>query len=170
MTGWATDPASGFTQLLERMPPVAHALAGAPASLALATALNIAFERFPAELDLLEGKRVCMQATDLPVRIFITVRGGVFAVCRPVADPDVLIRAGAADFVRLACRRVDADTLFFARRLLIEGDTEAGLLLKNSLDALDPAAMLRNPPAPHRVFAALRAAAIAAIASETDRS
>jgi predicted lipid carrier protein YhbT len=36
----------------------------------------------------------------------------------------------------LATRRVDPDTLFFERRLLIEGDTETGLRLKNVLDAI----------------------------------
>jgi len=37
----------------------------------------------------------------------------------------------------LAARSVDADTLFFQRRLKIEGDTELGLSLKNFLDAQD---------------------------------
>ena len=32
----------------------------------------------------------------------------------------------------------DADTLFFERRLVMEGDTEFGLLLKNTLDAIGP--------------------------------
>ena len=32
-------------------------------------------------------------------------------------------------------RLEDPDTLFFSRRLVIEGDTELGLALKNALDA-----------------------------------
>jgi predicted lipid carrier protein YhbT len=41
-------------------------------------------------------------------------------------------------------REEDPDTLFFGRRLLMEGDTDLGLLVKNTLDGvelprLDPA-------------------------------
>jgi predicted lipid carrier protein YhbT len=38
---------------------------------------------------------------------------------------------------RLATRRADPDMMFFDRRLLIEGDTETGLRLKNILDAIE---------------------------------
>ena len=50
--------------------------------------------------------------------------------------PDVTIRASLADYAALVLRREDPDTLFFTRRLAIEGDTELGLALKNALDAL----------------------------------
>jgi len=49
---------------------------------------------------------------------------------------DVTVRASLADFFALALRREDPDTLFFTRRLVVEGDTELGLALKNALDAL----------------------------------
>ena len=35
-----------------------------------------------------------------------------------------------------ALRREDPDTLFFTRRLVLEGDTALGLEIKNALDAL----------------------------------
>jgi predicted lipid carrier protein YhbT len=38
--------------------------------------------------------------------------------------------------VALALRREDPDTLFFSRRLVLEGDTELGLVVKNALDAM----------------------------------
>jgi predicted lipid carrier protein YhbT len=41
------------------------------------------------------------------------------------------------DYWQLATRREDPDTLFFSRRLCIEGDTETGVHVKNLLDALD---------------------------------
>jgi len=44
---------------------------------------------------------------------------------------------GFSGFLALALRREDPDTLFFSRRLVLEGDTELGLALKNALDALD---------------------------------
>ena len=50
---------------------------------------------------------------------------------------DVTIRGRLEDFWRLATRAEDPDTLFFQRRLSIEGDTETGLHVKNLLDALD---------------------------------
>jgi predicted lipid carrier protein YhbT len=50
---------------------------------------------------------------------------------------DVTFTATAEDFARLSLRLEDPDTLFFNRRLLIEGDTDLGLTLKNLLDAVD---------------------------------
>ena len=37
----------------------------------------------------------------------------------------------------LATRKEDPDTLFFNRRLLVEGDTELGLVAKNTLDSIE---------------------------------
>ena len=59
---------------------------------------------------------------------------------RIAQDPrpwDVRISGTLADFFRLATRAEDPDTLFFQRRLCIEGDTETGLYLKNILDAAE---------------------------------
>lgn len=50
--------------------------------------------------------------------------------------PDVTMRASLTDYVALALRREDPDTLFFTRRLVLEGDTALGLEIKNALDAL----------------------------------
>ncbi|WP_105903264.1 ubiquinone anaerobic biosynthesis accessory factor UbiT [Vibrio gangliei] len=41
------------------------------------------------------------------------------------------------DLVLIAGRKEDPDTLFFQRRLKIEGDTELGLEVKNLMDSLD---------------------------------
>jgi O2-independent ubiquinone biosynthesis accessory factor UbiT len=37
----------------------------------------------------------------------------------------------------IAARKEDPDTLFFQRRLKIEGDTELGLEVKNLIDGID---------------------------------
>lgn len=50
--------------------------------------------------------------------------------------PDVTMRASLADYAALALRREDPDTLFFTRRLALEGDTALALEIKNALDAL----------------------------------
>lgn len=51
--------------------------------------------------------------------------------------PDVTIRGDLAAFVALAHQEEDPDTLFFQRRLVIEGDTELGLQVKNLMFASD---------------------------------
>jgi predicted lipid carrier protein YhbT len=45
--------------------------------------------------------------------------------------------ACARVFVLLALRKEDPDTLFFDRQLVIEGDTELGLIVKNALDRVE---------------------------------
>lgn len=53
------------------------------------------------------------------------------------ASADVSISGSFDAFLKLAAQRVDPDTLFFQRELLIEGDTELGLELKNLFDRVD---------------------------------
>jgi len=59
-----------------------------------------------------------------------------FGLRPALGKADVTVRASLRDYVALALRREDPDTLFFTRRLVLEGDTELGLALKNALDAL----------------------------------
>lgn len=54
-------------------------------------------------------------------------------------QPVVLrLKASAPIYWRLLQGRDDPDTLFFDRLMVMEGDTEFGLLLKNTLDAVGP--------------------------------
>lgn len=89
-----------------------------------------------ARLGELAGKRVRLAVTDAGATLDfeITPRG-----LRPAggAEPHVRIRGRVEDFLALALRREDPDTLFFNRRLALEGETEAGLHVKNLLDALE---------------------------------
>ena len=50
---------------------------------------------------------------------------------------EATIRGSLSAFKTLAERNQDPDQLFFQRRLVIEGDTELGLALKNLLDSLE---------------------------------
>jgi predicted lipid carrier protein YhbT len=92
------------------------------------------------------GRRYAIRVKDLGLnfRFIVTARG--FAADN--GAPELTISASARDFLLLMSRREDPDTLFFSRRLVSEGDTELGLVVKNLLDALDPAAVLRRLPAP----------------------
>jgi len=78
------------------------------------------------------------------VRLTLTARG----FSPDSGSPDLTITATARDFLLLLGRREDPDTLFFSRRLVSEGDTELGLIVKNLLDAIDPETVLRRMPMP----------------------
>jgi O2-independent ubiquinone biosynthesis accessory factor UbiT len=60
-----------------------------------------------------------------------------FCAHQHLDNVDLIISASAYDFFLLAKRLEDPDTLFFSRRLIMEGDTELGLLVKNSIDAIE---------------------------------
>lgn len=93
-----------------------------------------------ARLALLAGKRVSLLMTDLPCELrFRITPVGLANGWEARANPpwDVRIRGTFDDFWRMATRVEDPDTLFFNRRLAIEGDTETGLAIKNLLDALE---------------------------------
>ena len=62
--------------------------------------------------------------------------GGAGGASAPQAVTVLTLSANAHDFLRLAQRLDDPDTLFFNRSLSMEGDTELGLMVKNTLDAL----------------------------------
>ncbi len=94
----------------------------------------------------LVGRRYAIRVKDLGLSLRFTVSQRGFAP--DGGAPDLTISASARDFLLLLTRREDPDTLFFSRRLLSEGDTELGLIVKNLLDALDLEAVLQRLPAP----------------------
>lgn len=89
-------------------------------------------ERF-AEID---GKSVMLRIDDVPCELHFrfTPRGLRSNHGHP---SDVVIAGNLAEFIQLARRDEDPDTLFFTRRLTIEGETETGLHIKNLLDSLE---------------------------------
>lgn len=89
------------------------------------------------DLDFLEGRRLAIQFEDCGTRWAFTLCCGRLCVLPQHVLSEVTIRARPAEFIMLAMRRVDADTLFFQRRLVIDGDVALGLTAKNFLDALD---------------------------------
>jgi predicted lipid carrier protein YhbT len=87
--------------------------------------------------DLLRGRWLRLEVSDLGLAWCIS-RGPAGLQVAARAPVDVCIRGNWREFLLLASRREDPDTLFFRRRLLIEGDTELGLAVKNLIDSLDP--------------------------------
>lgn len=142
--------------------PLTSRLPAFPGSALLAAGFNLAFDNSGlAGLEPLFGKIIAIRVTDAGLCFRFSVTRAGFVACRFPDLAAVTISAGVAEFVQLALRRVDPDTLFFSRRLVIEGDTELGLLLRNRLDALDVAALLQSPPRPRAVLAALGTALLA---------
>ena len=84
----------------------------------------------------LAGKHVSLLVSDLHRELRFRITPAGLASGWDTAW-DVRIRGSYDDFWRLAMRNEDPDTLFFQRRLTIEGDTETGLMLKNLLDGLE---------------------------------
>jgi predicted lipid carrier protein YhbT len=90
-----------------------------------------------SELEPLSGKTVSLEASDLGTRVRVAYDGNRFKAYAGSASTDLTIRSTVSGFWALALRREDPDTLFFTRRLVMTGDTELGLVIKNALDAID---------------------------------
>lgn len=111
-----------------------------PGSALLAAALNFALApRLAADvLQLLHGRKLRIHVRDAQSKFDFIWNGRRFAPGQWGDGPvDLTIGANALDFLLLAQRQQDPDTLFFDRRLTMEGDTELGLVVKNTLDALE---------------------------------
>jgi len=124
--------------------PVALARLGSklpqlPPTLALVTGLNLALGRLlPREpLEPLIGKRFSIRVLDAGMTLRFAYGQRGFRPLFDAAKPDLTLSARSRDFIALLMREEDPDTLFFDRRLLMEGDTDLGLLVKNPLDGID---------------------------------
>ncbi|WP_438442826.1 ubiquinone anaerobic biosynthesis accessory factor UbiT [Kluyvera georgiana] len=88
------------------------------------------------ELDFLEGRWLSIEVRDIGLKWFTSVENERLIVS-DAAEADVSFSADASDLLMIAARKQDPDTLFFQRRLVIEGDTELGLYVKNLMDAIE---------------------------------
>lgn len=108
-------------------------------SAVLARALNRIFapELEDEELDFMEGRVMKVLVADAGMAFHLTMQDGQMRAASPHQPHDLSIEGSLYDFLLLAARKEDADTLFFNRRLRLGGDTELGLYVKNFLDALE---------------------------------
>lgn len=138
----------------EWLRPLVAGLPSYPPSLLAALVVNLWAGQFlnGRNLPAARGKIIAIDVCDAGLVLHFTVSSNGIIACRR-RNADATISASAADFLALARREIDPDTLFFNRRLLMQGDTELGLLVKNTLDAMErPAFKL---PSPRRVIQAL---------------
>jgi O2-independent ubiquinone biosynthesis accessory factor UbiT len=126
-----------FARLGARLPAL-------PPTLALTTLLNLAPQRLlPRDtLAPLAGKRLEVRVRDAGLALAFSLGPRGFRPLGKGGPADLAITASARDFLALALREEDPDTLFFSRRLVLEGDTELGLLVKNTLDGADWSSVL----------------------------
>ena len=110
-----------------------------PHSVALAVGLNFALKpRLSADtIEMLRGRPIGIRVEDAGIDFRVRLGERGFVPLFGDVKPDVVFTACAYDFYLMARRLEDPDTLFFNRRLKIEGDTELGLVVKNALDAVD---------------------------------
>ena len=89
------------------------------------------------ELDFLQDRSVAIEISDLGLSYRLTLSGNRLTAANKQGENHLTVRASLYDFMSMASRQVDPDTLMFQRRLVMEGDTELGLALKNYLDGMD---------------------------------
>lgn len=128
-----------LTRLGNRLPQL-------PPTLVLVTGLNLALGRLiPREpLEMLIGKRFVIRVTDAGILMRFGYGARGFHPLFGAEKPDLTIAARTRDFLALLAREEDPDTLFFNRRLRMEGDTDLGLLVKNTLDGIDLSDLMRR--------------------------
>lgn len=106
---------------------------------ALLEALNTVFQESleDGDFEFLEGKWLKVSIRDLNLSWGISYQDEKLVIADGTIDEDVSFSGDLNDLVLIAGRKEDPDTLFFQRRLSIEGDTELGLEVKNLMDSVD---------------------------------
>jgi len=91
------------------------------------------------DFEFLQGKWLKISIIDLQLDWWLSFNEDQLIMAAPADNivEDVSFSANGDDLVLIAGRKQDPDTLFFQRRLKIEGDTELGLEVKNLIDAID---------------------------------
>ncbi len=105
----------------------------------ISTVLNklLAEQICDGELEFLHGRYLQIEVVDADISFLLSFDGRRLFAANTTHAPDLIFRGNVYDFLLLAAREEDSDTLFFQRRLKIEGYTDMGLAIKNFLDAIE---------------------------------
>lgn len=111
-----------------------------PPSIVLALALDrlLRPQLQPEVVRQLADRVVEIEVCDLGVRCRLMLTATGFRAAPDGGPVTLRVAADATSYLRLLRGEEDADRLFFERALVMEGDTEYGLILKNTLDSLEP--------------------------------
>ncbi|MGF1767992.1 SCP2 sterol-binding domain-containing protein [Enterovibrio makurazakiensis] len=131
------------TALVQQAPalfrlPVKLIPAAAQQALMLETLKRVFSEALDdGEFEFLENRWLEVHVRDIGFKSYISFDNDKLVVKQNIETPDVRFSGDLNDLILIAARKEDPDTLFFQRRLLIEGDTELGLEVKNLMDSVD---------------------------------
>lgn len=89
------------------------------------------------DLDFLETAKLRIQINDLAYDWQVSLKHNQLSFSVGTDKADTTFSGNSKEFLLLASRREDPDTLFFQRRLSIEGNTDLGLQVKNLIDSVD---------------------------------
>ncbi len=89
------------------------------------------------DFEFLEDKWLKVEIRDMNLHWYISYEDDKLVVADNIKDEDVSFSGTLNDLILIAGRKEDPDTLFFQRRLSIQGDTELGLEVKNLMDSVD---------------------------------
>lgn len=105
----------------------------------LTAALNRALNRQLAdgEFEFLIERTLAVRITDLGIEWSFTANRVGDRIVKSMGPADATIHGDAIALLLIATRRLDPDTLFFQRRLMVTGDTELALHARNLLDTLE---------------------------------
>lgn len=116
----------------------------------LVSLLNHLFQQqlVQGDLDFLESRTAVIHLQDAGVQFRFTKGRKQLVVHSGEGPVDMTISGSLYDFIQLSMGREDPDTLFFQRRIRLEGNVELGLETKNLIYSLDLEAL--SIPAPLR--------------------
>lgn len=89
------------------------------------------------EFEFLADKWLKIEVKDLGLSWCISYQSEKLVVADKPVEHDVSFSGNLNELVLISGRKEDPDTLFFQRRLQIEGDTELGLEVKNLMDSVE---------------------------------
>lgn len=97
------------------------------------------------ELDFLNGQVARVEITDLDFNFSFTLINQKLVITVPAQSGNATLRSDQESMLKILHGEVDPDTLFFRRKLLITGDTELGLYIKNMIDTIDLTQRIPKP-------------------------
>jgi predicted lipid carrier protein YhbT len=87
------------------------------------------------ELAFLNDKSVGICVDDIDLQFQVGINNKLLV--QPMSNPNVIFSANVPELLLVVAGKEDPDTLFFQRKLRIEGDTELGLEVKNILLSIE---------------------------------
>ena len=94
-------------------------------------------EIISGDLDFISERVIEIKVKDIDLSLFLTLKGNQLKALNNPTNADVQLSADGDALLLLIYGKVDPDTLFFNRKLMVKGNTELGLHLKNFLDTIE---------------------------------